>query len=133
MNIQNSRQAFMEDSSFWKRAQTHYCTYRQRRRICERRLIDFRVKKAGDYHEEMDGNRFEAWFKSILRKVGPGSVIVMDNASNHSRRLELPTSHTYIPTSASRKSVVMDWLASKRIPHEETMLKTGIIIPGAAT
>ncbi|KAM7287678.1 uncharacterized protein ISCGN_031369 [Ixodes scapularis] len=46
----------------------------------------FRAKKGnGDYHEEMNGARFEKWFtEKLLQNLRPNSVIVMDNASYHS-------------------------------------------------
>ncbi|GFY64023.1 DDE_3 domain-containing protein [Trichonephila inaurata madagascariensis] len=41
-------------------------------------------KKSGDYHEEMDGNHFEKWFETVMPKLKPQSIIVMDNAPYHS-------------------------------------------------
>lgn len=127
MNIRSNRQAFMEGFSSGLKAPSG----KGRRLIIahigseegfvEGGLLSFQSKKTVDYHEEMDGNRFETWFRSILTKVTPGSVIVMDNASYHSRRLE------QIPTSASRKRVIIDWLESKSIPHNEAMLKVELL------
>lgn len=54
-------------------------------------------RKSGDYHEEMDGNHFEKWFENILPKLKPKSVIVMDNASYHSVKMEK------IPTNSWKK------------------------------
>lgn len=52
-------------------------------------------KKHGDYHEEMDSARFERWFAMLLQNVPEGTVIVMDNAPYHSKRLDsIPTSIT---------------------------------------
>lgn len=51
----------------------------------------FRCKKTGDYHEEMDGPRFESWFDGVLQRLPSGSVKVMDNASYHSQRNEAVT------------------------------------------
>ncbi|XP_074041802.1 uncharacterized protein [Leptinotarsa decemlineata] len=51
-------------------------------------LMLFESNKNGDYHKEMDATIFEEWFKNILVKLPQGSVVVMDNASYHSRRVE---------------------------------------------
>jgi len=41
-----------------------------------------------DYHKEMDSHNFELWFKNtLLPNLKPNSVIVMDNAPYHSRKL----------------------------------------------
>ncbi|GFY72773.1 DDE_3 domain-containing protein [Trichonephila inaurata madagascariensis] len=45
-------------------------------------------KKSGDYHEEMDGNHFEKWFETVMPKLKPQSIIVMDNAPYHSVKKE---------------------------------------------
>ncbi|GFY60150.1 DDE_3 domain-containing protein [Trichonephila inaurata madagascariensis] len=37
-------------------------------------------KKSGDYHEEMDDNHFEKWFETVMPKLKPQSIVVMDNA-----------------------------------------------------
>ncbi|XP_068912366.1 uncharacterized protein [Tenebrio molitor] len=50
-------------------------------------LLLFEGIKQGDYHDEMNANKFEEWFTNILTKLPANSVIVMDNASYHSRAL----------------------------------------------
>lgn len=47
----------------------------------------FEAKKSGDYHENMDAEHFEEWFSKVLTKMQPNDVIVLDNASYHSRYL----------------------------------------------
>lgn len=81
----------------------------------------FRGKKTGDYHEEMDGTRFEKWFDTVLQKVPQRSVIVMDNAPYHSRRYEA------VPTTASRKEVIQQWLTSKKIDWDAKMVKKDLL------
>ncbi|KAM7298945.1 uncharacterized protein ISCGN_019512 [Ixodes scapularis] len=81
----------------------------------------FRGKKTGDYHEEMDGPRFEKWFDDVLQKLPTGSVIVMDNAPYHSRRLEA------VPTTTSRKELIQGWLTSKGIAWDAKMLKKQLL------
>lgn len=84
-------------------------------------LWAFDSKKSGDYHEEMDGNSFEKWFKNILPQLEENCVIVLDNASYHSRKLEK------IPTTVTRKHEIQEWLRSKNIPFEEDMLKVELL------
>ena len=81
----------------------------------------FRGQKTGDYHEEMDGARFEKWFDGVLDKLPTGSVIVMDNASYHSRRLEA------VPTTSSRKDDIRQWLTSKKVSWDPKMLKKQLL------
>lgn len=45
----------------------------------------FECSKTGDYHESMDAKQFEEWFAKVLDKLQREDVIVMDNASYHSR------------------------------------------------
>ena len=47
----------------------------------------FRSKKnTGDYHDKMTGDHFEEWFRDkLLPNTPPNSLIIMDNASYHSR------------------------------------------------
>lgn len=45
----------------------------------------FEAKKTGDYHENMDAPHFENWIAKVLEKLQANDVIVLDNASYHSR------------------------------------------------
>lgn len=84
-------------------------------------LLLFESKKTVDYHEEMNADTFEKWFASILPRMEPGSVIVMDNASYHSRQLEPQ------PTSAWRKGKIIDWLQNKGIAYNDELLKVELL------
>jgi predicted O-methyltransferase YrrM len=43
----------------------------------------------------MDAYNFEKWFSGLQEKIEKGSVIVMDNAPYHSRRIDaVPTTKT---------------------------------------
>lgn len=127
LSIESSRQAFIDGLSTGLKAPSG----KGRRLIIthigsdegflEEGLSIFESKSTKDYHEEMDAERYEEWLKTILRKVEPGSVIVMDNAPYHSRRLEK------LPTSAWRKGQIIEWLSEKNIPHEDSMLKVELL------
>ena len=79
----------------------------------------FQSKKAtGDYHDEMTSEHFEEWFHdSLMPNIPPNSLIVIDNAPYHSRRLEP------VPTMSSRKQVMQDWLTARGIEYPENALK----------
>ena len=56
-------------------------------------FIFYSKKNAGDYHDEMTGEHFEEWVRDkLLPNLPPNCLIVMDNASYHSRQSEeVPT------------------------------------------
>lgn len=127
LNIKNSRQAFFEGFSTGLKSPSG----KGRRLIIthigsDSGFLDgglnvFESRKTGDYHEDMNAEVFEKWFASVLDRIEPNSVIVMDNASYHSRRLEK------LPTSAWRKAEIADWLKSKNIDYDESMLKVELL------
>ena len=79
----------------------------------------FQSKKAtGDYHDEVTSEHFEEWFHdSLMPNIPANSLIVMDNAPYHSRRLEP------VPTMSSRKQMMQDWLTAREIEFPENALK----------
>lgn len=127
LEIKSKRQAFLEGFSTGLKAPTG----KGRRLIIthvgsdsgflEGGLSVFESRKTGDYHEDMDAERFEKWFSNILPQIEPGSVVVMDNAPYHSRRVE------QLPTSAWRKGRISEWLSGKNIPFDNTMLKIELL------
>lgn len=79
-------------------------------------------KNSADAHEEVDGECFEKWFQEqLLPNVPEGTVIVMDNASYHSRRQDK------IPTSKNTKKEIQEWLESKNITFEVDSLKRDLL------
>lgn len=84
-------------------------------------LLCFESKKTGDYHEEMTGEVFENWFAQILGRLAEHSVIVMDNASYHSRKTEK------IPNSGTKKADIQAWLTSKSIIYEADMVRAELL------
>ena len=83
----------------------------------------FQSKKAtGDYHDEMTAANFEEWFQdSLLPNLQSNSLIVMDNAPYHSRKLK-PVS-----TMSSTKQQMQDWLTAKGIVFPECSLKRELL------
>lgn len=84
-------------------------------------LLCFESKKTGDYHEEMTGDVFEAWFAQILGRLDEHSVVVMDNASYHSRKTEK------VPNSGTKKADIQCWLTSKSITYEVDMVRAELL------
>ena len=79
-------------------------------------------KMTGDYHDEMTSEHFEEWFHdSLMPNIPANSLIVMDNASYHRRRLEP------VPTMSSRNQILQDCLTARAIEFPENALKSNCI------
>ncbi|GAB6030259.1 hypothetical protein CHUAL_005936 [Chamberlinius hualienensis] len=84
--------------------------------------LHFRPKKKSDKNKEMNGERFLRWFQEqFLPNIEPKSIIVMDNASYHSVKVEK------VPTADSRKTEIQDWLTVKSVPWKADMLKVELL------
>lgn len=68
-----------------------------------------------------DGPMCEKYFKEKL--LPPNSVIVLDNATIHSRKTER------LPTKNNTKLAIQSWLTSKGIQWDTSMLKTELLKP----
>ncbi|XP_064089245.1 uncharacterized protein LOC135203450 [Macrobrachium nipponense] len=80
--------------------------------------LTFTAKYDGDYHRQMNHEVFEEWFRcQLLPNIPPTSIIVMDNAPYHSRKVDR------LPTMSSKKAVITEWLISKGAKPTEKMLK----------
>ncbi|XP_072400186.1 uncharacterized protein [Diabrotica undecimpunctata] len=84
-------------------------------------VLLFEGRKTEDYHEEMNASVFENWFNSILQKLPKNAIIVMDNASYHSRKVEK------IPTTSSTKKYMQEWLQIKNIPFDMEMVRSELL------
>lgn len=71
----------------------------------------FRCKSSSsdDYHSQMNSQIFKKWFVQMLNNLEEPSVIVMDNASYHSVRMD------NYPKSNSKKSLLQEWLQNKGV------------------
>lgn len=75
-----------------------------------------------DYHENMTAELFQEWFKkTLLPKLPPQSIIVMDNAKYHSAQMKT------IPNSNSNKATIMDFLHEHDLYYEETYTKKQLL------
>ena len=77
--------------------------------------------KSADYHDSMNAQHFEEWFARLLDNIPDSSVIVMDNASYHSRQ------RNKAPTSSNKKGELQAWLEENSISYEEDMLKVELL------
>ncbi|CAI6367771.1 unnamed protein product [Macrosiphum euphorbiae] len=86
-------------------------------------LLCFESKmSSGDYHDEINGDHFKEWFESILPRLEPNSIVVMDNAPYHSIKAE------QIPTPSSKKAEILEWLNSKGVTFDKPMLKLQLLV-----
>lgn len=84
-------------------------------------LLLFESKKTCDYHEEMNGDVFEEYFEQMIEFLPQNSVIVLDNASYHSRLVER------LPCNQWRKNEIVSWLVSKNLYFDDTMTKAELL------
>ena len=80
----------------------------------------FRSRKSDtDYHSEMNAQSFKDWFQNkFLNFLEEGSIIIMDNASYHSKLLNR------LPTTSARVHEIKEWLEKNNVqylPHETKM------------
>lgn len=74
-----------------------------------------------DYLDEISGDDFRKWFKSIVSNLDPNSVIVLDNAPCHSVEKEKA------PVSYWNKADILAWLDSKGVKIDRPMLRAQLV------
>lgn len=75
-----------------------------------------------DYHQDMTADLFENWFEfTLIPQLPPGSVIVLDNASYHSRLKDK------VPTSANNKEEIKDFLTKQELYFEDFYTKKQLL------
>lgn len=78
-------------------------------------LIFKSKQKTGDYHGDMNSENFERWIKeSLLTSLEEPSIIIIDNASYHSRDAN-PW-----PTTSWKKNQLQEWMKHKNIDYLPT-------------
>lgn len=86
-------------------------------------------KDCKDYHKSMNSDCYLEWFKRILELLPQKSVIVVDLAPYHRKRVE----SSIMPNSAWRKQRIIDWLVQKGVQkpafvtHFEKLTKVSLI------
>ncbi|CAC5355671.1 unnamed protein product [Mytilus coruscus] len=79
---------------------------------------------SSDYHDEMNKEHFTEWFRdTLLPKLPPRSVIIMDNAPYHSHL----DSDSRVPNTSSNKSEISAWLEKSIVQYDKKMKKTELL------
>lgn len=77
--------------------------------------------KSGDYHDAMNYENYKKWLQDMLiPNLPPNSVLVIDNASYHNVQCEK------VPTMASRKAEMQEWLTTRNIGFTDDMYKADL-------
>lgn len=72
----------------------------------------------GDYHKEMNADRYEHWLRTqLIPNLPNNSVLVIDNAPYHNKLVEKP------PNSNSRKAVMIAWLIKHNISYDAALTR----------
>ena len=71
-----------------------------------------------DYHDNINAESYEKYFKNVCKLLKPNSVIIIDNASYHSRNAD------NFPVSKWKKSQFQDWLKDHKILFRPNALRT---------
>lgn len=75
------------------------------------------------YHGTMDHDKFESWFRHLceqLQSLLGDTIIVMDGASYHKRRVDPP------PAMSCTKDEMIDWLEAHDVPVDTNLPKAAI-------
>ena len=64
-----------------------------------------------DYHDTINAERYEKYFETICKFLKPNCVIIIDNASYHSRNAD------NFPVSKWRKGQLQSWLKENKVPY----------------
>lgn len=70
-----------------------------------------------DYHDNMTSDMFEEWFRELIPKLHRNSVIVLDNASYHSRQIQK------VPNTSSTKATIQKFLLEHDLFYEDNYTK----------
>lgn len=85
-------------------------------------LVFTSSKKVEDYHDNMTAAIFENWFEEyVLKSLEEPSIIILDNASYHSRVSEK------IPNNSSNKDEMRNWLNIRKIKNDHIFLKADLL------
>ncbi|HSX78759.1 MAG TPA: transposase [Candidatus Saccharimonadia bacterium] len=81
------------------------------------------TRKTGDYHGQMNGDVFQKWFREkLLPNIPRASLIIMDNASSHTRLAE-----DSAPTPPCSKAKIRSWLEANNSPCKDDCLTVALI------
>jgi len=80
-------------------------------------LLCFESKnKTRDFHDEINAEIFNSWMESVLPRLKKNCVIIMDNESYHSVKIDKA------PTSKTDKADIINWLKDKNVTIDRPMV-----------
>lgn len=83
------------------------------------KLVFKASKKTGDYHSNMNWDKFSEWFReNLLKNIPEDSLIIMDNAPYHNVLAE-----EAFPKKSHTIKRLREWLSRNNIPWTKDMLK----------
>ena len=86
------------------------------------RLVYDRKSSSGDYHSEMNSEKFMRWLRErLIPNLPPRSVVVIDNAPYHS------VQQNKCPNQSSRKADIQTWLTRNGVAWSNDMLKVELL------
>ena len=71
-----------------------------------------------EYHDTINAERYEKYFEIVCKFLNPSSVIIIDNASYHSRNAD------NFPVSKWRKGQLQSWLKENKVPFRPDALQS---------
>ncbi|KAF7401525.1 hypothetical protein HZH68_007345 [Vespula germanica] len=130
--LKNSKTAYSQNAYLNKQRSTNLensdkikqfiiCHIGSENGFVEGALLIFRLEKNKKNHKEMNSTTFEKWFTIILDKLEDNSVIVMDDAPYHSRKIE------ETPNNYWKISDIKQWLNNKNINFYQDMVKIELL------
>ena len=70
------------------------------------------------YHDTVNAERYEKYFETVCKLLKPNSVIIIDNASCHSRNAD------NFPVSKWRTGQLQSWLKENKVPFRHDALRS---------
>ena len=85
-------------------------------------LVWMAKSSTGDYHDEMNGDKFFNWVKEkLIPHLPTKSVLIIDNTPYYNFQVNK------CPTQASRKADIQAWLTRQQITFCATLLKAELL------
>ena len=123
-HMEENLQAETSTKNKWKEKSSHQFFVNKNKKDDEVEVGDEKhEEEAGilgdfDYHDNITAESYEKYFENVCKLLKPNCVIIIDNASYHSRNAD------DFPVSKWKKSQFQDWLKDHKIPFKPDALRT---------
>ncbi|XP_066944539.1 uncharacterized protein [Macrobrachium rosenbergii] len=122
----NSKKSNGSETAYWKRKRLVILHAGSKEGFVQNADLVFESKNDGDYHHQMNSKMFEEWFKyQLLPNIPPSSILVLDNASYHSVRIDKPP--TMFSIVYRQKDVMKEWLKNKGANPSDNLNKCELL------